>query len=89
MANVRILKRDIRYVIGDIIDAIYVWEMTSEGKPSEASSSLLMESIKVYDELMTRINQKPAENAKSHFKSVRKDFENAAFQLVEKVNALN
>lgn len=89
MANVRILKRDIQYVIGDIIDAVYVWEMTSTGKPTEDSSALLMEAIKTYDELMARINQKPIENAKSHFKAIRNDFESAAFQMVEKVNKLS
>ena len=26
MANVRDLKKDINYVLGDIIEAVYVWE---------------------------------------------------------------
>jgi hypothetical protein len=89
MSSVRILKKEIRYVIGDIIDAIYVTEMTTTGKPSDKSSALLMESISAYDEFMARINQKPTESAKSHFKAVRNDFEKTVYQLVEKVNALN
>lgn len=89
MSSVRILKRDVRYVIGDIIDVIYVTEMTTTGKPSEQSSALLMESISTYDEMMARINQKPEGSAKAHFKAIRNDFEKTVFQLVEKVNALN
>lgn len=89
MANVRILKKDVRNIIGDIIDAIYVTEMTTTGKPSDQSSALLMESINAYDEFMARINQKPEGSAKAHFKAIRNDFEKTVYQLVEKVNALN
>ena len=89
MASVRILKKEVRYVIGDIIDVIYVWEMTTTGKPTDGSSALLMEAINAYDEFLARINQKPESSSKVHFKTIRKDFEKTVFQLVEKVNALN
>jgi hypothetical protein len=89
MASVRILKKEVRNIIGDIIDAIYFNEITSTGKPSDASSALLMESISAYDEFMARINQKPLESSKSHFKSIRNDFEKTVYQLIEKVNTLN
>ena len=40
MANKRDLKKDINYVLGDIIEAVYVWEYTNTNKDtikSEAS----------------------------------------------------
>ena len=33
MANVRNLKKDINYVLGDLIEDVYVWEMSTNGKP--------------------------------------------------------
>ena len=29
MANIRDLKKDINYVLGDIIEAVYLWELTN------------------------------------------------------------
>jgi hypothetical protein len=36
MASVKNLKKEINYVLGDIIEAFY-FEMTNGGKPTEAS----------------------------------------------------
>ena len=32
MANVRNLKKDINYVLGDIIEAVYIWESANPDK---------------------------------------------------------
>ena len=88
MASVRNLKKDINYVLGDIIEAVYIWEMTTTGKPTEASDALVTEAIATVDNLVTKVNQKNVENKKAHFKQINKELEEAANQLVDKVNAL-
>ncbi|UUC47070.1 hypothetical protein [Flavobacterium cerinum] len=88
MASVRNLKKDINYVLGDIIEAVYIWEMTTTGKPTEASDDLVTEAIATFDNLVTKVNQKNVENKKAHFKQINKELEEAANQLVDKVNAL-
>lgn len=88
MASVRNLKKDINYVLGDIIEAVYIWEMTTTGKPTEASDNLVTEAIATFDNLVTKVNQKNVENKKAHFKQINKELEEAANQLVDKVNAL-
>ena len=35
MASVKNLKKDINYVLGDIIEAVYVWELTNSQKDVE------------------------------------------------------
>lgn len=89
MASVKNLKKEINYVLGDIINIVYIWEMTTTGKPTEASDALLDNIMDTFDSLMTRISEKKVENKKSHFKQIRKDFEDAANQFVAKVNNLN
>jgi len=89
MASVKNLKKEINYVLGDIINIVYIWEMTTTGKPTEASDALLDDIMDTFDSLMTRISEKKVENKKLHFKQIRKDFEDAANQFVAKVNALN
>ncbi|MCG2611222.1 hypothetical protein LZZ90_06865 [Flavobacterium sp. SM15] len=88
MASVRNLKKDINYVLGDIIEAVYLYEMTTTGKPTPASDALIDEAITSFDGLITKVNQKNVENKKAHFKQINKDLEAAANQLVDKINAL-
>jgi hypothetical protein len=89
MANIKNLKKDINYVLGDIIEAVYIHEMTTSGQPTEQSNALVDEVITTFDNLITKVNDRKVENRKAHLKTVKKDFETAAIQLVEKVNALS
>ena len=45
MANVRNLKKDINYVLGDIIEAAYVWELTNPSKDNKKSEAIIEEAI--------------------------------------------
>jgi len=83
MASVRNLKKNVNYVLGDIISEV-IWI----GNNSEVGEQIVQESIVAYDELITRINEKNIENKKLHFSQINKDFKNIANQLVDKVNAL-
>ncbi len=88
MASVKNLKKEINYVLGDIVNIVYVWEMTTVGKPTEASDKLVDEIYETFDSLMTRANQKDVENKKAHFKQINAELEQTANQLIEKINAL-
>lgn len=88
MANVRNLKKDINFVLGDIIEAVYIWEMSTAGKPTTESQAVIDEAISKFDSLIERVNDKKAENKKAHFKSIYSDLEETANQLVEKINTL-
>lgn len=88
MASVKNLKKEINYVLGDIINIVYVWEMTTTGKPTPESDDLVDGIYDSFDGLMARVSEKGVENKKAHFKQIRKDFEAAANQFVAKVNEL-
>ena len=88
MANVKNLKKDINYVISDIIDAIYLKELVSNGKPTEASQKMVDEAITLFDELITKVNAKKVENKKAHFNQISKDLETKGLQLIEKINSI-
>ncbi|MDX1277830.1 hypothetical protein [Oceanihabitans sediminis] len=88
MANKRILKKDINYVLGDIIEAVYVWEYSNPGKNTEGSEKVIDEAIEVFDELIARVNDKNVDNKKAHFKAINKDLEVKGLELIEKINNL-
>jgi hypothetical protein len=87
MASKRLLKRDVNYVMGDIIDAAYIHQMA---KPEDASKTeaIVDEAIADFDELITKINQKDVENKKQHFKAIEKELVVKAEALIAKFNAL-
>ncbi len=88
MANVRDLKKDINYVLGDIIEAVYIWEMTNPKKDDTKSQEIIDEAIITFDELIVKVNNKDVENKKKHFKEVKDELETKGRALIDKINAL-
>ena len=88
MGSVRNLKKDINFVLGDIIEAVYIYEMTTSGKPSDKTNAIIDEAIASFDGLITKVNTKNVANKKAHFKQINTELEQVANQLVEKINAL-
>ncbi|KAF2325990.1 MAG: hypothetical protein REI96_16820 [Flavobacterium nitrogenifigens] len=88
MANVKNLKKDINFVLGDIIEAVYLFEMSTTGSPTPETNALVDEAIAAFDTLITKVNAKNVENKKAHFKQINVELEQAANQLIEKINAL-
>ncbi len=88
MASKRLLKRDVNYVLGDIIDAAYLHQMANPKESTEKSDEIVNDAILAFDELIIKINQKDVENKKQHFKGVEKELESKAQNLVDRINAL-
>ncbi len=88
MANIRNLKKDINYVLGDIIEAVYLYEITSTGKPTPETNGLIDEAIGAFDNLITKVNDKKVENKKAHFKTINAELEQVANQLITRINDL-
>ena len=85
MASIRNLKKDINYVLGDIIDAVYF-----TGKmQTEDGKALVTEILNDFDTLIDKVADKTVENRGAHLKQVRRDFEQKAGALIEKLNALS
>lgn len=89
MANVRNLKKDINYVLGDIIEAVYVWEFANTDKDTKTSEAIIDEAIATFDELIAKVNSKNVENKKAHFKAVTAELEDKGRALIEKINKLS
>ncbi|WP_159021387.1 hypothetical protein [Formosa sp. L2A11] len=89
MANVRDLKKDINFVLGDIIEAVYVWQYTNTDKDTKQSEAIIDEAIVTFDELITKINDKTAENKKAHFKAINQELETKGLALIDKINNLS
>ena len=88
MGNVRDLKKDINYVLGDIIEAVYIWEYSNTDKDTKKSEAIIDEAIATFDDLITKVNDKSVDNKRSHFEAINKDVEDKGRALIEKINKL-
>ncbi|WP_431158424.1 hypothetical protein [Winogradskyella poriferorum] len=88
MANKRDLKKDINYVLGDIIEAVYIWELANAEKPTKESEAIIDEAIATFDELIARVNDRSVEDKKAHFKAINNDLESKGKSLIDKINKL-
>ncbi|WP_435625052.1 hypothetical protein [Flagellimonas sp.] len=88
MASIRDLKKDVNFVLGDIIEAVYIWEAGSDNTNSDEGSVIIDKAIMAFDELMSKIHQKEVDDKKIHFKDIRSQLEVKATELVEELNKL-
>lgn len=89
MASVKNLKKDINYVLSDIIEECYVWQILQEDtKKAEKAEKIIDETIDVFDELIAKVNAKNIENKKSHFKAINLELEKKANGLLSKIQKL-
>jgi hypothetical protein len=89
MASIRNLKKDINYILGDIIGAAYIWELTNPKKDTKKTEAIIDETIDVFDELITKVNLKDVENKKQHFKTINQELEDQGRKLIDKINTLS
>jgi hypothetical protein len=88
MANVRDLKKDINYVLGDIIEAVYIWELTNPEKDNKKAEKIIDGAIEVFDDLIAKVNANDVDNKKQHFKGIQTDLETKGRKLIDQINAL-
>ena len=88
MAKVRDLKKDINYVLGDIIEAVYIWEYNNTDKDTKKSEAIIDEAITTFDELIEKVKQRDIEDKRAHFRAMNKELEDRGKALIDKLNKL-
>jgi hypothetical protein len=88
MASIRNLKKDINNVLGDLIEAVYIVEASGDDKQSKEGSEIIDSAIDTFDDLIAKVNKKDVKNRSKHLEAVRKELEEKAQTLSEKINKL-
>lgn len=88
MASKKNLKRDLNYVMGDIIEAAYVYQIANPKENTAKSEEIVDEAITAFDGFIAKINDKKVENKGKHLEEVNKEIETKAKSLIEKLNKL-
>ncbi len=88
MASIKNLKRNINYILGDIIEECYVWELVNPKADTKKSQAIIEDAIATFDTLLDKVNEKKVENKKAHFVGINKELETKANTLIAKINKL-
>ena len=89
MASVKNLKKDINYVLSDIIEECYLWQMLQEDpKKADKAEKIIDEAILTFDELIEKVHKKEIENKKAHFMAINAELEKKATSLLSKIEKL-
>ena len=88
MASIKNLKKDINYVLGDIIGECYTWELLNPSIDKKSTDAIIDEAIVSFDGLINKIHMKNVENKKAHFKNITLELEEVANDLLVKINKL-
>lgn len=88
MASIKNLKKDINFVLADIIEEIYVKELENPDIDLSKSEALVDEAITIFDKLIAKIHQKDVANKKEHFKSISAELEEQGTALIDRLEAL-
>jgi len=89
MASVKNLKKDINYVLSDIIEECYVWQiLQNDAKKADKAEKIIDEAIGVFDVLIEKVNTKNVEDNKKHFKAINQELETKANGLLAKIQKL-
>ena len=86
MASIKDLKKDINYVLGDVIE--YTLDVSILKNEIQKGDAIIDEAIVTFDDLIAKMNANNVENKKAHFKSISEELETKAKVLVEKANSL-
>ena len=86
MANIKNLKKDINYVLGDVIE--YAIDVAALKNEHVKGDEIIDEAIETFDGLIASVNAKKVENKKAHFKAINEQLEVKAKGLIEKINSL-
>lgn len=88
MATIRDLKKDINYVLGEIIEMALDWEKANPDADKKSTAAIIDEAITAFDSFSVRIYEKKIENKRAHYRAIVNDLENKGNELIAKLKSL-
>ena len=81
MANLRVFKKDVIFLINEVISDCWVFMYLNRDKNVEEANKIVADAVELGDNIFEQINHYPKEDAKKHFKALNQ-------KLLEGVDAL-
>ncbi|MDR0711516.1 MAG: hypothetical protein LBF67_04115 [Prevotellaceae bacterium] len=89
MANLRKIKKDIDFLISEVISDCYLFLSFHPDVKMQEAEGIMIEAVNLRNDLYDRVNSAPAEGRKKHYVAISKDLLEGADKLFGKVSALS
>ena len=81
MANLRTFKKDVIFLINEVISDCWVFMYLNRNDKTDEAKKIVADAVELGDNLFEQINHYPKDDAKKHFKALNQ-------KLLEGVDAL-
>lgn len=88
MASLRRIKKDIVFMINEVISDCWMYTYLHEDGDMEEAGKIISDAIAMGDDMFERINRYPKENAGAYFNEINKDLAVKTDELFKRVSAL-
>lgn len=87
--NLRVIKKDIEYFVGEFIDDCTLFAALNPGKNNDDLAKVIDEAVDLYNDLKDKVNH-PAEGVKPsvYFAALRKEMFEKLDELCEKLSTV-
>jgi hypothetical protein len=93
MASVRELKKDIDYLVFEVISDCFVYSNIHPDNKSDALSTLISDAVEFRNDLIARVNNPDGKDnpkiVKAYYKTVEKDLLTGVDKLFERLSAIS
>jgi hypothetical protein len=93
MASVRELKKDIDFLVFEVISDCFVYSNLHPDNKSDELTALINDSVELRNELIARVNNPDGKDnpkiVKPYYKSVSKDLMSGVDKLFERLSAIS
>ncbi|MCQ2184409.1 MAG: hypothetical protein MJY62_03255 [Bacteroidales bacterium] len=84
--NLRVIKKDIEYFIGEFIDDCALYIALNPTKNVDGVSAIIDEAVDIYNNLRDAVNHAPEKAGKTYYNGIRKDTLDQLDALCEKLS---
>ena len=89
MASLRVIKKDIDYLISEVISDCWTFLFINPDKKADDIVEIMNDAVDLRNQLFDRVNNPDKENIKKHYKEINLDLLSGVDSLFLRVSALS
>lgn len=88
MASLRVIKKDIDYLISEVISDCWTFLYTNPGKSSQEAVAIMNDAVTLRNDLYNRVNKPDKEKMKAHYNAINKDLLTGVDSLFQRISEM-
>ena len=89
MPSIKFLKKEINNSIGEIIEDVYIWQLSNPDADLKKSDLIIDKAISVFDDLILKIHKNRKGGKNNRFQLIKEDLNSAIVELNDSLSKLN